>query len=130
MIREIEKGSVISFQIHMLFDILEFTEAQIESLQEKIKEYAEPYMKEIQILTSMKEIRVFIAIAIIADIIKVERFRNAKAFTSYLRSAPKVANSNTSVNIRGTNKKGMRLDTKYTKTLLPARKRYFCRYQR
>ena len=111
MIREIEKGSVMSCQINILFDILEFTEAQIECLQDKIKEYAEPYIKEIEILTSMKGISVFIAIAIIADIIRVERFRNSKAFTSYLRSAPKVANSNTSVNIRGTNKKGRKLSS-------------------
>jgi transposase len=98
MIRGIEKGSMMSWQITLLFDLLEYTEAQVERLQDKIKEYAEPYMKEIQILRSMKGIRVFIAIAVITDIIRVERFRNSKAFTSYLRSAPKVANSNTSVN--------------------------------
>ena len=111
MIREIEKGSVMSFQINELFDSLEYMEARIETLQNKIKECAEPFMKEIQILTSMKGISVFIAIAIIADIIKVERFRNSKAFTSYLRSAPRVANSNTSVSIRGTNKNGRKLSS-------------------
>jgi hypothetical protein len=57
----------------------------------------------------MKGISVFIAIAIVADVIDVSRFRNSKAFTSYLRSAPKVANSNTSTSIRGTNKKGRKL---------------------
>jgi transposase len=57
----------------------------------------------------MKGISVFIAIAIIADIIDVSRFRDSKAFTSYLRSAPRVANSNTSTSIRGTNKKGRKL---------------------
>jgi transposase len=110
-IRALEKGSVMSFQINQLFDGLEFMESQIESLQGKIMEYAEPFMKEIEILTSMKGISVFIAIAIIADIIKVDRFRNSKAFTSYLRSAPKVANSNTSVNIGRTNKKGRKLSS-------------------
>ncbi|MDR2054026.1 MAG: transposase, partial [Treponema sp.] len=63
---------------------------------------AEPFMAQIAVLTSMKGISVFIAIAIMADIIEVGRFRDSKAFTSYLRSAPKVANSNTSVSIRGT----------------------------
>ena len=110
-IRALEKGSVMSFQINLLFDGLESTESQIESLQAKIMEYAEPFMKEIQILTSMKGISVFIAIAIIADIINVDRFRNSKAFTSYLRSAPKVANSNTSVNVGRTNKKGRKLSS-------------------
>jgi transposase len=111
MIRELEKGSAMSFQINDLFDVLEYVEAHIESLQDKIKEYAEPFIKEIEILTSMKGISVFIAIAIITDIIKVDRFKNSKAFTSYLRCAPKVANSNTTVNIRGTNKKGRKLSS-------------------
>ena len=110
-IRAIEKDIVMSFQVNELFDMLEYTEAHIESLKDKIMEYAEPFMKEIQILTSMKGISVFIAIAIIADIIKVDRFRNSKAFTSYLRSAPRVANSNTSVSIWGTNKKGRKLSS-------------------
>jgi len=110
-IRALEKGSVMSFQVNELFDMLEIMEARVESLQGKIKEYAEPFMKEIEILTSMKGISVFIAIAVIADIIKVERFRNSKAFTSYLRSAPKVANSDTSVNIGKTNKKGRKLSS-------------------
>jgi transposase len=110
-IRALEKGSVMSFQINELFDELEFIDARVESLQGKIMEHAEPFMKEIQILTSMKGISVFIAIAIIADIISVDRFRNSKAFTSYLRSAPRVANSNTSVNIGRTNKKGRKLSS-------------------
>ena len=109
MIREIENSSVMSFQINELFDTLEYLEARVEVLQDKIKEYAEPFMREIDILTSMKGVSVFIAIAIIADIINVDRFKNSKSFTSYLRSAPKVSNSNTSVNIKGTNKKGRKL---------------------
>ena len=110
-IRALEGSSVMSFQINELFDELEFIEARVESLQGRIMEHAEPFIKEIQILTSMKGISVFIAIAIIADIINVDRFRNSKAFTSYLRSAPKVANSNTSVNVGRTNKKGRKLSS-------------------
>jgi transposase len=108
-IRCIEKGTVLSFQINELLNMLEYVESAIEPLKEQIMAQAEPYMKEIEILTSMKGVSVFIAIAVIADIINVDRFRNSKAFTSYLRSAPRVSNSNTSVNIRGTNKKGRKL---------------------
>jgi len=113
MIREIESGaaSPLFFQINELFDLLEFQESRIDVLQDKIKEHAEPFMREIEILTSMKGVSVFIAIAIIADIIKVDRFKDSKSFTSYLRSAPKVANSNTSVSVRGTNKKGRKLSS-------------------
>jgi transposase len=111
MIRAVEEGSAMSFQVNGLFDTLEYMEARIEALQDKIKEQAEPFMREIEILTSMKGVSVFIAIAIIADIINVDRFKNSKAFASYLRCAPRVSNSNTSVNIRGTNKKGRKLSS-------------------
>jgi transposase len=109
MLRGNKDDPVLSFQIGLLFDDLERKETAIDVLQDKIKEYAAPFMKEIDILTSMKGVSVFIAIAIIADIIKVDRFKNSKSFTSYLRSAPKVSNSNTSKSTRGTNKKGRKL---------------------
>jgi transposase len=60
-IRALEKGSVMPFQINQLFDWLESMESQIESLQDKIMEQAEPFMKEIEILTGMKGICIFIA---------------------------------------------------------------------
>jgi transposase len=109
MIMGLEKNSAMSFQIHELLDILEILEGKIDSLEDKIKEHAEPYMREIEILTSMKGVGVFTAIAIIADIINVSRFKNSKSFTSYLRCAPKVSNSNTTEKTKGTNKKGRKL---------------------
>jgi transposase len=108
-IRGIEKGTSLSFQLNQLLDLLEFTEAKIEPLKEQIMAEAVPFMKEIEILTSMKGVSIFIAIAVIADIIEVNRFKNSKSFTSYLRSAPHMANSNTSVKNKGTNKKGRKL---------------------
>ena len=109
MIRGMGSNPALTFQINDLLGHLESLEGRIEALQDKIKEQAEPFMREIEILTSMKGISVFIAIAIIADIIKVDRFRDSKSFTSYLRSAPKVSNSNTSESHMGTNKKGRKL---------------------
>jgi transposase len=105
----LESGTALSFQIALLFGELEHIENSIEPLKEKIQELAEPYLREIEILTSMKGISVFIAIAVIADIIEVNRFKDSKSFTSYLRSAPQVSNSNTSVKIKGTNKKGRKI---------------------
>ena len=81
----------------------------MEALKNQVLVQAAPFIAQIEILTSMKGISVFIAIAIIADVIDVSRFKNSKAFTSYLRSAPKVANSNTTVKIGGTNKKGRKV---------------------
>ena len=109
MIRSIETDTVMSFQIQELFDLLETMEGRIELLKDKIMEESKPYMGEIAILTSMKGMSVFIAIAIIADIITVDRFKDSKSFTSYLRSAPRVSSSNTSVKNRGTNKMGRKL---------------------
>jgi len=108
-IRAIAPDSALCFQVNLLLDRLERDEADVETLKDRILLEAAPFMAQIEILTSMKGISVFIAIAVIADIIDVNRFKNSKAFTSYLRSAPSVANSNTSVSIRGTNKKGRKL---------------------
>ena len=108
-IRTISPGTAMHFQVNQLLERLEREEANVQELKKQILLQAAPFMAQIAILTSMKGVSVFIAAAIIADIIDVGRFRNSKAFASYLRSAPKVSNSNTSVNIKGTNKKGRKL---------------------
>ncbi|GHV57776.1 IS110 family transposase [Spirochaetia bacterium] len=108
-IREISDNAALRFQLNQLMDRLERDEADVESLKEQVLLHAAPFMAQIELLTSLKGVSVFIAIAIIADIIDISRFRNSKAFTSYLRSAPHVANSNTSTSIRGTNKQGRKL---------------------
>jgi transposase len=110
-IRSISSDPALKFQLNQLMDRLEREEEDVAGLQEQVLLHAEPFMKQIEILTSMKGVSVFIAIAILADIIDVSRFKNSKHFTSYLRSAPRVANSNTSVSIRGTNKKGRKLSS-------------------
>jgi transposase len=76
---------------------------------EEIKKAGVPFMKEIEILTSMSGISVITAIAIIADVIAVSRFRNSKHFTSYLRSAPRVESSNNKTVIKSTTKAGRKL---------------------
>jgi transposase len=108
-IRVLSGGSALQFQVNQVLDRVERSEEEVKALKERILLQGAPFMKQIDILTSMKGVSVFIAIAIIADIIDVSRFKNSKAFTSYLRSAPRVANSNTSVSIRGTNKLGRKL---------------------
>jgi transposase len=110
-IRKISLDPVLKFQINRLMDRLERDEADVEALKEQALLHAEPYLGQIDILTSMKGVSVFMAVAIIADIIDVSRFKDSKHFTSYLRSAPHVANSNTSTSSRGTNKKGRKLSS-------------------
>jgi transposase len=108
-IRNISPGTPMSYQVNLLLDMLEQDEERVEELEKEILVHAAPFMEQIEILTSLKGVSVFIAIAIITDIIDVSRFKNSKAFTSYLRSAPSVSNSNTSEKTRGTNKKGRKL---------------------
>jgi len=57
----------------------------------------------------MKGISVFTAIALMADIATIERFPNSKHFTSYLRSAPGIDESNDTTKITSTNKFGRKL---------------------
>jgi transposase len=90
-------------------DRLERDEEDVEAFKEQILLAAEPFMTQIDILTSMKGVSVFIGIAIIADVIEVSRFKDSKRFTPYLRSAPQAANSNTTVRNKGTNKMGRKL---------------------
>jgi transposase len=108
-IRAISTDPALKFQINQLPDRLERDEADVEALKDRVLLAAEPFVPQIDILTSMKGASVFIAIAVIADIIDVSRFKDAKHFTSYLRSAPRVSNSNTSTRIKGTDKKGRKL---------------------
>jgi transposase len=102
--RGISENPILNFQINQLTDRLE---GDVEVLKERILLAAESIMAQIKILTSMKGVSVFIAIAIIADIIEVSRFKDSK----YLRSAPRVANSNTTVSHKGTNKTGRKLSS-------------------
>ena len=60
-------------------------------------------------MTSIDGISVFIAIGLISDYVTIERFKNAKQFTSYLRSVPKVDGSNRRIYIGKTKKDGRRL---------------------
>jgi len=104
-----EGKAALDFQVNFLFDQLEHLEQKTEEVKGKILEQGSRYMKEIDIITSMKGISVFTAIAIIADIITVKRFSNSKKFSNYLRSTPKVESSNEKTIIKSTNKCGRKV---------------------
>jgi transposase len=108
-IRIISDDEVLSFQINLCMDVLERLEEAIEKLEEKIKEKGVPFMGQIELLTSMSGISVVTAIAVIADIIDISRFRNSKHFASYLRSVPRVESSNEKTIIKSTTKAGRKL---------------------
>lgn len=99
----------LHFQLNLLLDQLEVLEETIKKLKERILIEGSFYMKEIDILTSMRGVSVFTAIAIISDIITVKRFSNSKKFASYLRSTPRVESSNEKTIIKSTNKQGRKV---------------------
>lgn len=109
IIRKISTDDVLNFQLNLLFDELDNIEDTIEKLKLKIKLEGSHYFKEINILTSMKGLSVFTAIAIVSDIVTVKRFPNSKKFSCYLRSAPRVSSSNEKTIIQSTNKMGRKL---------------------
>jgi len=108
-IRKISPNYTLSFQINLLMDTLEQLEAAFDSLVVEIKKAGIKFMPTIEILTSMSGISVITAIAIIADVIDVSRFKNSKHFASYLRSAPRVESSNDKTIIKSTTKAGRKL---------------------
>ena len=90
-------------------DTLEQLEEAFEKLVVQIKKAGSVFMRQIEILTSMSGISVVTAIAIIADVIDVSRFRNSKHFASYLPSAPQIESSNDKTIINSTSKAGRKL---------------------
>lgn len=109
VIRNITTDYILMFQINLLMDSLEHLEETFEKLVIEIKKAGSDFMSQIEILTSMTGVSVITAIAIIADIINVSRFRNSKHFASYLRSAPRVESSNDKTIIKSTTKAGRKL---------------------
>jgi transposase len=108
-IRSISEDQILSFQINFWMDSLEQLESSFDILEERIKIAGAPFMNQIDILTSLSGLSVITALAIIADIIDVSRFKNSKRFASYLRSAPRVESSNEHTIIKSTNKAGRKL---------------------
>jgi transposase len=108
-IRKISEDPVLSFQINFLMDSLEQLEANFALLEQQILTAGAPFLRQIDLLTSMSGISVITAIAIIADAIDVSRFANSKKFAAYLRSAPRVESSNGKTINKSTNKAGRKL---------------------
>ena len=87
-IMNLSMNDILQYQINFYFQQLDQLESGIAELKGKLLVSAVSYHKQINILTSMKGISVFTAVALIADIAEIERFEKSKQLTSYLRSAP------------------------------------------
>jgi len=104
---EIDASNI--FQLKTLYRHLEQIHEEKEELKKQILFLGSTYLTEINILTSIKGISPFTAIAIISDMNDINLYKNAKAFSSYLRSTPKIDSSNKTVHIGKTSKQGRKL---------------------
>lgn len=106
---ELETDEVYKLQIKSLLTILDELEVQKEEIKGEILLSGEDYMEDIDILTSVSGISVFIALGLISDYVTVERFSNAKKFCKYLRTTPRTEQSNEKVKTGKTQKSGRKL---------------------
>lgn len=96
-------------QIKMLYETVEHLEKKAEEIKKEILYTGKNHKEEIEILTSVHGISPFVAIALISDYVQIDRFKNGKHFSSYLRSTPKVDSSNDTTHIGKTHKQGRKL---------------------
>lgn len=92
-------------QITMLFKQIEMLEQETESLKQIIYELGDKlFHQEIEILLSIKGFSPLTAIALMSDVVDINRFPCVKKFCAYLRTAPTVKSSNKTTKIGPTNK--------------------------
>lgn len=97
------------YQITLLQNQIDDLENQLEKLKAAILVNGQYFEKEIELITSIKGISVFTAIAIMTDIATVDRFETAKKMCSYLRSAPSINESNETTKMGPVNKQSRKL---------------------
>lgn len=76
--------------IKILIDLLNFQEKQKDEIKREILRKGKIFYNEIKLLTSIRGVSPFLAIAIMSDIVTIDRFPNAKHLSSYLRTAPRI----------------------------------------
>lgn len=102
-------GEVYLIQIKSIYESIKYLKEKQDEIKKEILYTGRHYKKEIEIITSISGISVFAALAIKADYAEISRFKNAKKFSSYLRSVPKVDSSNDKTYIGKTKKRGRKL---------------------
>jgi transposase len=99
-----EMSEILIFQVKMLFEVLDIQEKKMDETKGKILIKGKIFEYEIELLTSIKGISPFIAIAVMSDVVDIRRFKNAKHFCSYLRAAPGIDASGDKTKIGKVNK--------------------------
>ena len=114
-------SEITIFQIQLLINEISYLEKNMNIIKDKILEKGKIFKKEINLLTSIKGISIFNAIAIMSDIVNIKRFKSSKKLCSYLGLAPKIASSNKTLRIGCINRQSRKL----TRTLFSQSVIYF-----
>jgi transposase len=95
----LEMSASLRFQIATLIDVLNSQENTLKLIKDEILIMGNVFHDDIRILTSIKGISPFIALAILSDVADIKRFKNAKHLCSYLRAAPSIHASGDSTKV-------------------------------
>lgn len=98
------------YQVKILIDHLSFINDQLNDLKNKIIFNGTLYFKDnVLLLLTINGFSAFTAIALLTDIVDIKRFKNAKKFTCYLRTTPRIKESNKTTHIGNLNRCGRTL---------------------
>ena len=119
-VRNLEINNLSKYQVSMLLDQVIEIETRLEKITGIIIEYANRYFrKELDNLITIPGVSPLLAAALLADIADISRFSNVKKFCSYLRTAPRIKESNKKTYLGKVNKDSRSLTvTLFTQSIL------------
>lgn len=110
LLKEVKLPELWMFQVITMNKNLTMLEKEKKGIEELIIYKGHKLFKQdIERLISIKGFSPLIAVALMTDICDVDRFKNEKKFTCYLRTTPKVTSSNDTIKIGRTNKQARKL---------------------
>jgi transposase len=105
LVDKINISNTYKIQIIFLLRQLKNTKEEQQNIKDVIYVLGNKlYRKEIEILLSIKGFSPFTAIVLMSDIVDIKRFKNSKKFCAYLRTAPKIKESNDKTRLGSVNK--------------------------
>ena len=113
-VKELNIAETWKYQIELMFEQLDFLKKQKDAIEKRIKELGyKLFLEEIKLLISIKGFSILTAIALMTDVVDIDRFPSVRKFCAYLRTAPKVKGSNDKFRIKNTNKQSRSLSISY-----------------
>ena len=109
-LEKLELDEIWKMQIISLYKQQEHTENEIERIKQMIINTGiKLFPKEIELLISITGFSIFTAVAVMSDVVDINRFSSVRRFCAYLRTAPKIKESNKTRKIGNVNKEARTL---------------------